>query len=41
MTRFKLVDTPHIAYAKVGHINEEGEDSDEHDLIKDTENDFN
>ena len=37
----KLVDTPHIANANGGHINEDGEDSDENDFIKDIENDFN
>ena len=37
----RLVDTPHIANAKGGRINEEGKDSDEDDLIKDIENDFN
>ena len=37
----RLVDTPHIANAKGGRINEEGEDSDEDDLIKNIENDFN
>ena len=37
----RLVDTPHIANAKAGHINKEDEDSDEDDLIKDIENDFN
>ena len=36
-----LVDTPHIGNAKWGWINEEGEDSDEDDLIKDIENYFN
>ena len=37
----RLVDTPHIGNAKGGCINEEGEDSDEYDLIKNIENDFN
>ena len=35
------VDTPHIANVKGGCLNEEGEDSDEDDLIKDIDNDFN
>ena len=37
----RLVNTPHIANRKGGRINEKGEDSDEDDLIKDIENDFN
>ena len=37
----RLVDTPHIANAKGGPINEEGEDSDEDDPSKDIENDLN
>ena len=37
----RLVDTPHISNGKGGRINEEGEDSDEDDLVKDIENDFN
>ena len=37
----RLVDTPYIANAKGGCINEEGKDSDDDDLIKDIENDFN
>ena len=37
----RLVDTPHTAKAKGGCINVEGEDSDQDDLIKDIENDFN
>ena len=39
----RLVDTPpsHITNAKGGRINKEGEDSDDDDLIKDIENDFN
>ena len=37
----RLVDTRHIANANGGCMNEEGEDSDEDDLIKDIENDFN
>ena len=37
----RLADTPHIANAKGGRINEEGEDSDEDDLIKNIENDLN
>ena len=37
----RLIDTPYIANAKGGCINEEGEDSDDDDLIKDIENDFN
>ena len=36
----RLVDTLHIANAKRGCINDEGEDSDEDDLIKDIENDL-
>ena len=36
----RLFDTPHIVSAK-GSSNEEGEESDENDFIKDTENDFN
>ena len=36
----RLVNTTHIACAKGGRNNEEGEDSDEDDLIKDIENDF-
>ena len=36
----RLVNTTHIACAKGDGNNEEGEDSDEDDLIKDVENDF-
>ena len=36
-----LVDIRHIANANGGHINEDGEDSDEDDFIRDIENDFN
>ena len=37
----KLVDTPHIPNAKGDRFNEEGDDSNEDDLIKDIENDCN